>query len=108
MVLPNSPPLIHHPPCRDRASTHPELQGWRSTFARKGLGNIEFNTRHPAWAGYDYAYKILTVWELNEHIPLHVMRDKYGFKMAPRGMVYLPTAIVWDKQRRVLDVRGKE
>lgn len=73
-----------------------------------GLGNIEFNTRHPAWAGYDYAYKILTVWELNEHIPLHVMRDKYGFKMAPRGMVYLPTAIVWDKQRRVLDVRGKE
>lgn len=76
-----------------------------------GLGNVEFNTRHPDWVGYDYAYKIMAGWELNEPIPLHVMRDKYEFKMAPRGMVYLPKVIeneiVWDEQIKVLDVREK-
>lgn len=88
------------------------FQAGDEPLPENGLGNVEFNNRHPSWAGYDYAYKILTAWELNEHIPLDVMRDKYGFKMAPRGMLYLPEAIenevVWDKQRKVLDVREKD
>jgi hypothetical protein len=72
-----------------------------------GLGNAEFNARHPDWDGYDYAYRILSVWELRQHIPLGAMRTKYGFKSAPRGLVYLPKSIgdqvIWNRQKRVLD-----
>ncbi|KAJ5562866.1 hypothetical protein N7461_001627 [Penicillium sp. DV-2018c] len=58
-----------------------------------GLGNIEFNDRHKDWDGYDFAYKMVTVVELRRQITLEEMKEKHGFKMAPRGLVYLPKSI---------------
>uniref|UniRef100_A0A8H7TUG2 Uncharacterized protein n=1 Tax=Bionectria ochroleuca TaxID=29856 RepID=A0A8H7TUG2_BIOOC len=76
-----------------------------------GLGNEEFNSRHKDWDGYDFAYKMLTVYELRHPIPLKEMREKYGFKAAPRGLVYLPRSISkvvdWKQQKLLLD-RKKE
>ncbi|KAL8826415.1 MAG: hypothetical protein Q9170_007410 [Blastenia crenularia] len=71
-----------------------------------GLGNAEFNNRHRDWIGYDFAYKIISVYELPKVIPLAEMRATYGFKAAPRGLVYLPQPmgerIVWYKQKPIL------
>jgi len=71
-----------------------------------GLGNAEFNNRHKDWDDYDFAYKLLSVYELRKPISLAEMKDTYGFKSAPRSMVYLPqsigTRVVWHKQIRVL------
>lgn len=58
-----------------------------------GLGNMEFNSRHKDWDGYDYAYKMVTVRELQNPIPLAEMIAKHGFKIAPRGRLYLPLSI---------------
>jgi predicted transcriptional regulator len=54
-----------------------------------GLGNKEYNERYPDWDGYDYAYEITTVYELAVPLELKVMQEKYGWKGAPRGMVYV-------------------
>ncbi|KAF8875870.1 hypothetical protein CPB84DRAFT_1796261 [Gymnopilus junonius] len=53
------------------------------------LGNKEFNERHEDWKGYDYAYKIRSVYELRAPVTLSVMRDRYGFKSAPRSIVFV-------------------
>jgi hypothetical protein len=53
-----------------------------------GLGNKEHNDRHPDWDGYDYAYEINTVYELAVPLELKVMKEKYGWNGAPKGMVY--------------------
>lgn len=70
-----------------------------------GLGNVEFNTRHQDWAGYDFAYKMVTVRELRKPITLNEMKEKHGFKLAPRGFVYLPKSISdchdWKEQKLV-------
>lgn len=70
-----------------------------------GLGNVEFNTGHKDWDGYDYAYKMVTVYELRQPITLKEMKEKHGFKSAPRGFMYLPTSISdchdWKQQRLV-------
>lgn len=58
-----------------------------------GLGNAEFNNRHKDWDSYDFAYKILSVCELRWPITLSEMKEKHGFRMAPRGLVYLPKSI---------------
>jgi predicted transcriptional regulator len=87
-------------------------QAGDSPLLENGLENAEFNARHPDWEGYDYAYEILSVWELRELIPFAVMRDKFGFRSAPRGLVYLPKRIrdcvVWNKQKKALDNRGNK
>ena len=54
-----------------------------------GLGNKEYNERHPDWDGYDYAYEIESVYELTVPLELKVMKEKYGWKGAPRGLVYV-------------------
>lgn len=54
-----------------------------------GLGNKEYNDRHPDWNGYDYAYEIKSVYELAVPLELKVMKEKYGWKGAPRGLVYV-------------------
>lgn len=54
-----------------------------------GLGNKEYNERHADWDGYDYAYEVKTVYELAIPLELKVMKEKYGWKGAPRGMVYV-------------------
>jgi len=33
-----------------------------------GLGNREFHTRHKDWEGYDFAYKILSVWKIEKPV----------------------------------------
>ncbi|KAJ5833297.1 hypothetical protein N7474_001608 [Penicillium riverlandense] len=62
-------------------------------LAEDGLGNVEFNTRDPEWDGYEFAYKIVSVYELCEPVSLQDMKGRYGFKAAPRGLVYLPESI---------------
>ena len=54
-----------------------------------GLGNKEYNDRHPDWDGYDYAYEIETVYQLAVPLELKAMKEKYGWKGAPRGLVYV-------------------
>ncbi|KAK4096831.1 hypothetical protein N658DRAFT_501130 [Parathielavia hyrcaniae] len=74
-----------------------------------GSGNAEFNNRHKDWDGYDFAYKIVSVYELREPISLTAMIGEYGFKAAPRGLVYLPQSVAkrvaWREQNIVI---GKE
>jgi hypothetical protein len=70
-----------------------------------GLGNQEFNTRHKAWNGYDYAYKILSLYELYQPISLSEMRSAYNMKCAPRGLVFVPDLIKqtvgWNNQKQL-------
>jgi len=70
-------------------------------LSEEGLGNKELNERHRDWEGYDYAYRILSVYKLGEAITLEELKAEFGFKGAPRGMVYLPV----EMGRRV-DWRG--
>lgn len=58
-----------------------------------GLGNKEYNERHKDYDGYDYAYKILSVYRLEQALTLDHLRLSHGFKSAPRGMVYAPASI---------------
>jgi hypothetical protein len=53
-----------------------------------GLGNKEFNERHVDWEGYDFAYEILSVYELKDPITLDILRERCGWKGASRGLVY--------------------
>lgn len=59
----------------------------------------------PAWKWGQYAYGILTVYELETPITLHKLKEKYGFAGPPRGMVYLPDMIKqdvdWENQKKV-------
>ena len=73
-------------PARTRNPGDPQLE-------EDGLGNAEFNSRHRDWDGYDFAYKMVTVWELRRPIALREMKEVHGFRLAPRGMVYLPGSI---------------
>ncbi|KAJ7797492.1 hypothetical protein B0H14DRAFT_3493639 [Mycena olivaceomarginata] len=61
-----------------------------------GLGNKEFNTFHADWDKYDFAYRILAVREIPLGISLQVMKDRYGMKAAPRGLVYVPSTMTQD------------
>ncbi|KAL2361955.1 hypothetical protein RJZ56_005171 [Blastomyces dermatitidis] len=55
-----------------------------------GLGNVEFNNRHKDWEGYEFAYEMVTVYEIKQPISLKEMKDKHSFKPAPRGLVTGP------------------
>lgn len=48
------------------------------------------------------------VYELKQPITLKEMKDKHGFKPAPRGLVYLPrsisTIVNWKQQKLVRDL----
>jgi predicted transcriptional regulator len=70
-----------------------------------GLVNAEFNRRDKGWEGYDFAYKIVTVYKLRQPISLKEMKYRHGFKSAPRGLVYLPLSISkwvdWRQQKLV-------
>ena len=61
-----------------------------------GMGNQEFNERHSDWAGYDFAYEILAVHELQTPLTLDDMKNKYGYKSAPRGLVYVIPEMIQD------------
>ncbi|KAH7925264.1 hypothetical protein BV22DRAFT_1034269 [Leucogyrophana mollusca] len=70
-----------------------------------GLGNKEFNQRNAECDRYDYAYRVRSVYRLHDPISLKVMKARYGFKGAPRSLVYVPPKILedvaWDKQQHV-------
>lgn len=71
-----------------------------------GLGNKEFNERHPDWDGYDYAYEIKAVYQLALPLGLKVMKEIYGWKGAPRGLVYVTLEMAkefpLDEQMKIL------
>lgn len=71
-----------------------------------GVGNKEYNDRHADWDGYDYAYRIRSVHEIdNGGITWAMMRDVHGFEIAPRGRVMLPQSIAtqyeWAAQTKI-------
>ena len=59
-----------------------------------GLGNKEFNERHTDWDGYDYAYEILSVYDLKTPLLLMDLKKNYGWKTAPRGLVYVTSKML--------------
>ena len=61
-----------------------------------GLGNKEFNEQHPDWDGYNYAYEIKSVHTLPTPISLKMLKEKYGWKGAPRGLVYVTPEMIRD------------
>lgn len=61
-----------------------------------GVGNKEFNERHEDWAGYDFAYRLRSLYMLKAPIKLAELKEKYGIKAAPRGLVYTPEALLRD------------
>ncbi|KAI0760811.1 hypothetical protein C8Q74DRAFT_1299093 [Fomes fomentarius] len=61
-----------------------------------GAGNREFNTFHKDWDRYDFAYRVRSVRRLAAPISLKKMKEDYGFKAAPRGLVYVPPSMSED------------
>ena len=55
-----------------------------------GLGNKEYNSHHKDCHRYDFAYLVKSVWRIQEPITLAVMKEKFGFKIAHRGLIYVP------------------
>ncbi|KAI9670318.1 MAG: hypothetical protein M1831_006532 [Alyxoria varia] len=68
-----------------------------------GLGNKDFNEHDPSYEGYDYAYKILSVYRLGEAVTLEKLKEEHEFKSAPRGMRYVPVTldakVGWTKEK---------
>jgi len=58
-----------------------------------GLGNKEYNEEHPDYEGWDYAYRINEVYEINSAITLEMMKNEHGMKSAPRGRVTVPDSL---------------
>lgn len=85
-------------PARTRGEGHDALP-------EDGRGNHEFNTYHKDWDGYNFAYRIRSVRKLRQPLTLGILREKYDFKLAPRGLVYLHAQIAndvpWDEQELV-------
>jgi predicted transcriptional regulator len=77
-----------------------------SPLTEDGLGNKEFNERHRDWDGYDFAYRIRSVYKLRSPIGLQEFKSHYGAKGAPRGLVYVPENVlkdvIWSDQDRLL------
>ena len=71
-----------------------------------GLGNKEYNTFHIDWKGYDFAYRVRSVYKIIEPITLAKMKSRYGCKGAPRGLIYLPEGISndvpWESQKCII------
>ncbi|KAF5369533.1 hypothetical protein D9758_002792 [Tetrapyrgos nigripes] len=59
-----------------------------------GLGNRKFNTRHPDWDRYDFAYKVRSVRKLTAPLHLKEMKERFGMKGAPRSLVYVPSEVL--------------
>ncbi|KAJ7655221.1 hypothetical protein DFH06DRAFT_1201943 [Mycena polygramma] len=86
-------------PARTRNAGDPPLP-------EDGLGNTEFNSeRGGDWERCDYAYRIRSVWRIKIPISLKAMKEQYGLKGAPRGLVYVPellaSDVLWDQQECV-------
>ena len=87
---------------------NPHAHASQATSRSKKTARVmQGNAGIPTGEGPDYAYRILSVWELKQHIPLAALQRDYGFESAPRGLVYLPKSIdedvAWDQQTKVLN-----
>jgi predicted transcriptional regulator len=75
-------------------------------LAEDGIGNREFNTRHKDWEGYDFAYKILSVYKIKNPITLNDLKDNHGMSSAPRGLIYAPSSLLecveWQNQSKLI------
>lgn len=69
-------------PCIDRKTGDAKL-------TEDGRGNKEYNDQHKDFEDYDYAYKILSVYEIKEPLTLQRLMDEFGMKSAPRGFTYV-------------------
>ncbi|KAJ4128860.1 hypothetical protein NW768_007382 [Fusarium equiseti] len=58
-----------------------------------GLGNKDYNEGHPDYEGWDFAYRINEVYEINSAITLEMMKNEHGMKGAPQGRMRLPDSI---------------
>ena len=71
-----------------------------------GLGNKEYNSRHKDCDRYDFAYRVKSIWRIQEPITLAVMKEKFRIKIAPRGLIYVPLKmsleVPWEDQERVV------
>jgi len=71
-----------------------------------GIGNKEYSTFHNDWKGYDFAYRVRSVYKIIEPITLDKMKSRYGCKGAPRGLIYLPDRIPnnipWKSQKCII------
>jgi predicted transcriptional regulator len=74
-------------PARTRNPGDPVLE-------EKGIGNHEFNSRHKDMVGSDYAYKILSVYQLETPIDLAQMKKEHGIKGVPQSRVYTPQSML--------------
>ncbi|TVY13529.1 hypothetical protein LARI1_G008157 [Lachnellula arida] len=70
-----------------------------------GLGSKEFNGFHRDWDRYDFAYKILSVYKLNEPVTLAALKQDHGLGGAPQRVVYAPLSLTesvpWHKQAKL-------
>ncbi|KAH7240075.1 uncharacterized protein BKA55DRAFT_693616 [Fusarium redolens] len=75
-----------------------------------GLGNKEYNDKDAYYEGYDFAYRINAVYEIQAEggrgITWKMMRDEHGMKIAPRGRVRVPQSMIeqylLEDQKKVL------
>lgn len=59
-----------------------------------GLGNREYNQRHKDYEGYDYAYKILSLYKLDRPRTLADLQQIHDMNSAPRDLVYTPESVL--------------
>lgn len=57
---------------------------------KTGIGNAEFNRG----AGTSFAYELLQVYQLNNPVPLELMRENGWMEAPPQKYVYVPPAVV--------------
>ncbi|KZV99213.1 hypothetical protein EXIGLDRAFT_725848 [Exidia glandulosa HHB12029] len=103
--------------CKTPASTRVSRMSVKSTLRgldpipEDGKGNHEFNTYDEDWHGYGFAYRVRSVRKLRNPLTLAMMKEKYGSKLAPRGLVYLQAQISadipWDEQELIWTNDGK-
>jgi hypothetical protein len=69
------------------------------------VGNAASNAHDQHSDRYDFAYPVLSCHRLKEPITLAQMKDKYGIKGAPQGMVYVPQRtreeVGWEEQQKI-------
>ncbi|EWZ29743.1 uncharacterized protein FOBCDRAFT_280659 [Fusarium oxysporum Fo47] len=86
--------ITHICPVNEAVTRNPDDQ----PLPEDGLGNKEYNQKDPDYDGYDYAYRINAVYEVNaeggQGITWAMMRDEHGMKIAPRGRVRVPESMI--------------
>ncbi|KAH6869154.1 hypothetical protein B0T10DRAFT_569051 [Thelonectria olida] len=65
---------------------------------KDGLKNKDYNKKHPDYKGYNYTYRIKSVYKINAQggkgITWAIIRDEYSMKIAPQGRVMVPQSML--------------